>query len=329
VTKFLIIRFSSIGDIVLTTPVVRCLKNQVEGAEIHYLTKKQFSGVLSSNPYIDHLWLLEDKLSELNKLLAAENFDYIIDLHNNLRSLRVKLDLRKKAFSFNKINLKKWLIVNFKINILPNNHIVDRYLETLKFFNVKNDLKGLDYFLSVDNLDSIKKNLPNLPERYVAMVIGAQHETKKAKPESLADICNKIKIPIVILGGKDDKILAESIVTKILNPDRIVNAAGLLSLDQSALLVKNSELVITHDTGLMHIAAAFKKKIVSIWGNTIPEFGMYPYLSDSESRIFEVKNLKCRPCSKIGYQSCPKMHFKCMKNQNTTEIANYINSVIV
>lgn len=328
-TKFLIIRFSSIGDIVLTTPVVRCLKNQVEGAEIHYLTKKQFSGVLSSNPYIDHLWLLEDKLSELNKLLAAENFDYIIDLHNNLRSLRVKLDLRKKAFSFNKINLKKWLIVNFKINILPNNHIVDRYLETLKFFNVKNDLKGLDYFLSVDNLDSIKKNLPNLPERYVAMVIGAQHETKKAKPESLADICNKIKIPIVILGGKDDKILAESIVTKILNPDRIVNAAGLLSLDQSALLVKNSELVITHDTGLMHIAAAFKKKIVSIWGNTIPEFGMYPYLSDSESRIFEVKNLKCRPCSKIGYQSCPKMHFKCMKNQNTTEIANYINSVIV
>jgi len=317
VTKFLIIRFSSIGDIVLTTPVVRCLKNQVEGAEIHYLTKKQFSGVLSSNPYIDRLWLLEDKLSELNKLLAAENFDYIIDLHNNLRSLRVKLDLRKKAFSFN------------KINILPNNHIVDRYLETLKFFNVKNDLKGLDYFLSVDNLDSIKKNLPNLPERYVAMVIGAQHETKKAKPESLADICNKIKIPIVILGGKDDKILAESIVTKILNPDRIVNAAGLLSLDQSALLVKNSELVITHDTGLMHIAAAFKKKIVSIWGNTIPEFGMYPYLSDSESRIFEVKNLKCRPCSKIGYQSCPKMHFKCMKNQNTTEIANYINSVIV
>ncbi len=316
-TKFLIIRFSSIGDIVLTTPVVRCLKNQVEGAEIHYLTKKQFSGVLSSNPYIDRLWLLEDKLSELNKLLAAENFDYIIDLHNNLRSLRVKLDLRKKAFSFN------------KINILPNNHIVDRYLETLKFFNVKNDLKGLDYFLSVDNLDSIKKNLPNLPERYVAMVIGAQHETKKAKPESLADICNKIKIPIVILGGKDDKILAESIVTKILNPDRIVNAAGLLSLDQSALLVKNSELVITHDTGLMHIAAAFKKKIVSIWGNTIPEFGMYPYLSDSESRIFEVKNLKCRPCSKIGYQSCPKMHFKCMKNQNTTEIANYINSVIV
>lgn len=326
--KFLIIRFSSIGDIVLTTPVVRCLKNQLEGSEIHYLTKKQFSGVLSSNPYIDRLWLLEDNLNELNKLLAIENFDYIIDLHNNLRSLRVKFHLRKKAFSFNKINLKKWLIVNFKINILPNNHIVDRYLGTLKYFGVKNDLKGLDYFLADESMDSIKMKLPDLSDKFVVLVIGAQHETKKASPESLADICNKINFPIVILGGNGDKILSESIVAKILKPGRIVNATGLLSLNQSSLLVKNAELVITHDTGLMHIAAAFKKKIVSIWGNTIPEFGMYPYLSDSESKIFEVKNLKCRPCSKIGYQSCPKKHFKCMKNQNTTEIANYVNSVI-
>jgi ADP-heptose:LPS heptosyltransferase len=329
VAKFLIIRFSSIGDIVLTTPVVRCLKKQVEGAEIHYFTKKQFSSVLSTNPYIDRLWLLEDNLGEINKLLAKENFDYIIDLHNNLRSLRVKLDLRKKAFSFDKINLKKWLIVHFKINFLPDNHIADRYLGTLKYFGVKNDFKGLDYFLSGDTIESIKMILPNLPDKFAVLVIGAQHETKKASPEVLADICNKINLPIAILGGIGDQILAESIVSKINNPASIVNAVGLLSLNQSALLVKNAALVITHDTGLMHIAAAFKKKIVSIWGNTIPEFGMSPYLSDSDSKIFEVKNLKCRPCSKIEYQSCPKLHFKCMKNQNSTEIANYINNLVV
>ena len=326
--KFLIIRFSSIGDIVLTTPVIRCLKKQVEGSEIHYLTKDQFSPVLEENPYIDKLWLLKNDLKSILKELEKEEFDYIIDLHHNLRSLRVKNKLRKLSFSFNKLNFQKWLLVNFKINKLPAIHIVDRYMNTVKVFNVINDQQGLDYFLpgqpaALGNISSLE-----IPEKYIALVIGAQHETKKADAITLSEICDKVHFPVVILGGKDDRRLAESIMRLSVSNKSILDTTGRCTLHESALLVKNAELVITHDTGLMHIAAAFKKKIISIWGNTIPEFGMYPYLPDTQSRIFEVKNLSCRPCSKIGHQACPRKHFKCMKDQDKNEIAAWAGKLI-
>lgn len=325
--KFLIIRLSSIGDIVLTTPVIRCLKNQVEGAEVHYLTKEQYSGILSSNPYVDRLWTYNDNMKELIEELKNEGFDFVIDLHHNLRSLRIKKALKTLSFSFNKLNFKKWLIVNFKINRLPDIHIVDRYMATLKHFNVSNDMKGLDYFPSPATSPDSAFRFPEIPENYIVLVIGAQHETKKAGPVKLAEICDMIEFPIVICGGKNDTPLAEGIMQNLIKNQNVTDATGKLSLDQSAELVKNSELVISHDTGLMHIAAAYKKKIISLWGNTIPEFGMYPYLADPQSKIAEVKGLSCRPCSKIGHQACPKKHFKCMNEQDSYKIALWANAL--
>src|SRR6187402_3424184 len=145
--KILIIRFSSIGDIVLTTPVIRVLKTQLDGAEIHYATKKQFASIFQENPYIDKMHYLDGGLWEFIKVLRAENFDFIVDLHNNLRTRIVKTFLFVKASSFNKLNFKKWLMVKLKINKLPEIHIVDRYLEAAKELGVKNDLLGLDYFI--------------------------------------------------------------------------------------------------------------------------------------------------------------------------------------
>ncbi len=146
-TKFLIIRFSSIGDIVLTTPVIRCLKQQYDGdIEIHYLTKNIFTSLLEHNPYIDKLHGIVDNISEIRHKLIEENFDFVIDLHRNIRTLKVKRMLKVPHFSFDKLNWEKWLIVNFKVDKLPNIHIVDRYLNTLKKWNIVNDEKGLDFF---------------------------------------------------------------------------------------------------------------------------------------------------------------------------------------
>ncbi|MEM9850042.1 MAG: glycosyl transferase, partial [Bacteroidota bacterium] len=128
--RVLIIRFSSIGDIVLTTPVVRCLKLQ-RAAEIHYLTKQNYAAMLRTNPYIDRVWTIEKRVSEILSGLKQVRFDYIIDLHRNIRSVQVKWALRVKSYSFDKINWQKWLLVRFKINRLPNIHIVDRYMATL------------------------------------------------------------------------------------------------------------------------------------------------------------------------------------------------------
>jgi ADP-heptose:LPS heptosyltransferase len=310
--KFLIIRFSSIGDIVLTTPVVRNLKQQVEGAEVHYLTKKQYAGMLETNPYIDKVHVLEDSFAELIPELRAEHFHYIIDLHKNLRTGKVKRRLRIQAFSFNKVNWEKLLMVNLKINKLPDVHIVDRYMDTVKLFVDKNDMQGLDYFIPKQDIVDIGNFPDGFQNGYIAFAIGAQHATKRLPDEKIISICQKINKPIVLLGDKNDATVAQKVVSAI--GDNIYNACGKYNLNQSASIVEQAKLVIAHDTGLMHIAAAFKKKIISVWGNTIPEFGMYPYLSGEGSEIVELKGLKCRPCTKIGFKKCPKKHFKCMND---------------
>lgn len=318
--KILIIRFSSIGDIVLTSPVIRCIKQQLVDVELHYLTKKAFEPVLAANPFIDKLHFLKDSLSESIAELRTEKFDHVIDLHHNLRTLVIKTRLGIRSSSFNKLNWQKWLLVNLKKNVLPPVHIVDRYLETVKFLGVKNDGKGLDYFL-LNNYE-LTELLPPSHQHYIALVIGAQHATKRLPVEKLTELCRLINRPIVLLGGNDDTQRGNEIVNG--TGRHVYNGCGKFKLDQSAFLVKMSEQVITHDTGLMHIAAAFNKPILSVWGNTVPEFGMYPYQVD-QSLIFEVESLPCRPCSKIGYENCPLVHFRCMNNIDLTKIIQEVN----
>jgi len=323
--KILIIRFSSIGDIVLTTPVIRALKTQVEDAEVHYVTKIQYKAILESNPYIDKLFCLEDSLSILIQQLRKEKYDCIIDLHRNLRTLLIKIALWKKSYSFEKINFQKWLKVNLKIDQLPSIHIVDRYLHTVRPLKVKPDALGLDYF--IPEKDDVPINwLPETHQKgFVAYAIGAQHNTKKLPFPRMIELCDRINKPILLLGGKEDVEMGEKIrafferidssdyeagLMELNKKTVIYNACGKFNLNQSASLIKKSTHVFTHDTGLMHIAAAFKKEVFSIWGNTIPEFGMYPYRT--KFTVFENRKIECRPCSKIGYQKCPKGHFKCM-----------------
>lgn len=309
--KFLILRFSSIGDIVLTTPVVRCLKKQMPEAEIHYFTKSKFEFLLSDNPYIDKVWLLDKNASEVLSQLKNEKFDYIIDLHRNIRTLRIKWTLGVPSFSFEKLNVQKWLMTQFKVNYLPAAHIVDRCLDTLKTFNIGNDGEGLDYFIPYKD----QVELDWLPEThrksYVAYAIGGQHYTKKMPAPRMIELCRKINHPVVLLGGPEDFEAGETI-RLALGDAQVLNACGKYNFNQSASLIQKALIVFSHDTGLMHVAAAFRKKVYSIWGNTIPEFGMYPYRTAFEK--LEVKGLDCRPCSKIGHSKCPKGHFKCMND---------------
>ena len=317
--KILIIRFSSMGDIVLTTPVIRCLKLQT-GAFVHYLTKKGFGQILNNNPYIDRVWTIERSVSEVLGVMKHEQYDLIIDLHNNLRTLQVKWSLGVKSYSFDKLNWEKWLMVRFKINRLPDVHIVDRYMDTIKSLGVENDGKGLDYFIPDQDevkVGELRSDIALRSDQYIAFVIGAQHYTKRLPEHKIIEWCKEIKLPVVVLGGKDELEAGSRIAEG--SGIHVVNLCGQLNLNQSASVVRQAQAVISHDTGLMHIAAAFGKKIYSVWGNTIPEFGMYPYYSVETPKDWnvqlEVKSLDCRPCSKIGFSACPKGHFKCMEEQ--------------
>ena len=313
-TKFLIIRFSSIGDIVLTTPVIRCLKQQYPDAEVHYVTKKSYQSLLENNPYIDKVFTLEKSLNKLLTQLKSERYDYIIDLHNNLRTTILKLRLGVKSFSFDKLNFQKWILVKFKKDIMPNVHIVDRYMKTVASFGVVNDNKGLDYFIPQQDVISLDWLPKNFRSGYAVYAIGGQHETKKLPLHKMIELCKTIQLPLVLIGGKEDSIISEQLLVISKNSQKdfplIFDTCGKMNLNQSASIIQKSSIVYTHDTGMMHVATALKKRVVSIWGNTIPAFGMYPY--QTEYKVIENKELNCRPCSKIGFEKCPLGHFKCM-----------------
>ena len=191
---------------------------------------------------------------------------------------------------------------------------------------MKNDGKGLDYFIPEKDKVDLKLLPDQFQDGYIAWAIGGKHQTKFYPEERIFEVCKKIKKPVILLGGKEDFDKGERISNSI--GGRVFNACGKFNINQSASLVEQADKIITNDTGLMHIAAAFRKEIISLWGNTIPEFGMYPYFpgDEKESHIFEVKNLSCRPCSKLGYKSCPKKHFDCMNKINSCRV-NPFNSV--
>ena len=320
--KILIIRLSSIGDIVLTSLVVRCLKNQVKNAEIHFVTKHQFECILKSNPHIHKVHVLEENFSELVQELVPEKFDYIIDLHHNFRSARLKRNLKAKAFSVNKLNWQKMLLIRFKINRLPQKHIVDRYLETTATLQIENDGKGLDFFIPEKEEFKISDLPLPFQKGFVAFVIAGTYKTKKLPIEKISEICRKINFPVILLGGKKEFDEGEKVLSQ--SKGNVLNFAGKISLNRSASLVREAKVVLTNDTGLMHIAAAFQKKILSFWGNTVADFGMVPYQPHPVSCRMEVENLKCRPCSKLGFQKCPKKHFKCMNDIRIDEVVRWI-----
>jgi ADP-heptose:LPS heptosyltransferase len=335
--KILILRFSAIGDIVLTSPVIRCLVAQ-KHAEIHFATKSGFAAIPIHHPDVQKVFALGEtpenipekaryanSMSGLLAQLKTVRYDYIIDLHHNLRTWRIKTALGIPAFSFDKLNIEKWLVVNTGINRLPDRHIVHRYMDTLKPLGVNYDGKGLDFYLPgqtsavVDTY--IEQHCPALKTvPFIALVMGATHFTKRLPVESIIKLCQKIDKPVVLLGGKSESE-AGNFVTSACG-QKVFNLCGSLSLFESAEIVRRSQLVITHDTGLMHIAAAFQKRIIAVWGNTIPGFGMYPFYPDGKEKFTsaEVTGLACRPCSKIGFPQCPKGHFNCMKNMDLEKI---------
>lgn len=340
--KILIIRFSSIGDIVLASPVVRCVAMQRQ-AEVFFLTKSSFAAIPAALPHVKKVYALgappavvhdrvrcETSFDALLDLLKTEVFDYIIDLHHNLRSYRVKRALKRPSFAYNKLNIEKWLLVHLHINRLPNVHIVDRYMQTVAPLMVHYDGQGLDFPIPVSVSTATEAILSEkwpvlLRQPFVAFVIGATHATKRLPLSKIIAIAGKITVPVALLGGPDEAVQGRKIAESVPNA---INLCGELSLWQSAEMIRRSVHVITHDTGLMHIAAALHKPIVSVWGNTVPEFGMYPFYPEGMSlhTTVEVKGLPCRPCSKIGSNHCSQGHFRCMYDIPTDEVIRQIQA---
>lgn len=304
--KVLLIRLSSMGDIVLTSPVVRWLKLQKD-YEVHFLTKKSFSTLVAHNPNIDktHFWDEEGCLEKLKD----EDYRLIIDLHKSLTSRKIRLKLGKPFIDFKKLNVRKWAYVQFKWDVMPKEHLVDRYLQALKPLGIADDGLGLDFYFD----PALEMRLPALPEVFDVLVLGAAHATKRIPSQLAEKIIGASSAKIFLIGGKDVAEEANGLESK----KQVVNLAGKLSIPESAELIRRARYIHTGDTGMMHIAAALKKPMTVYWGNTTPQLGMYPFYGAANPvkwRSNEVE-LSCRPCSKLGFNACPKGHFKCMLDQ--------------
>lgn len=311
------------GDIIYTTPVVRCLKLQLPDAEIHFLTKEAFKYIYENNPYLDKLHTLKPKLSETIADIKAEKFDLIIDLHNNLRTSIIKFRTQIPSSTYKKDRINKWLALKLKWKtFISADHLVDRYLETVKFLNVRNDGKPIDYYISKPY--SLTDFLPEShSQKFIAFVIGATHFTKRLPNHKIIEICKGLELPIVLLGGPD--VVENAAVIQNAIGNQVYNTCGKTNLDQSVYLVSQAHKVIGFDTGLTHISEAFNRPLASIWGGTTPELlGVQPYqITDS---LVAGVDLPCRPCSKFGLEKCPLGHFKCMENISTREIVTFINA---
>jgi ADP-heptose:LPS heptosyltransferase len=323
--KILIIRFSSIGDIVLASPVFRCVKKQLPDAEVHFLTKNSYKIVTAANPYIDKFFYYDDNIEELLLRLKAENYDHVIDLHNNIRSNKIKRSLKKDAHTIDKLTYQKFLLTQLNIDVMPGRHITQRSLDAVLPLGVKDDGGGLDYFIA----KQYEVNPDDIPTGHLAgyfvIVIGATYFTKRFPVHKIIELCNKINHPIILLGGKEDTANGDIISQN--NQLKIYNACGKFNISESADIIKKAKLVISNDTGMQYIACALKRPVIALWGGTTPDLDVEPYygsnfLSNQQKPIYEnvVLNLKCQPCSKYGLNKCPLDHFNCMEKINVDQL---------
>lgn len=329
--KILVIRFSSIGDIVLASPVLRCIKKQIENVELHFVTKSSFKIVTASNPYVDKFFYYDKDMDSFIDDLKKENYDYVIDLHNNFRSNKIRRALKKKTYTIDKLNIQKFLLTKLNIDLMPDVHITQRSLNTVAALNVVDDGLGLDYFIPEADIVKVEDIPTSHYHGFIAIVIGANYFTKKLPVHKLQELCSKIDHPIILLGGKEDSTAGEAVAS--IDPIKIYNACGKFNLNESADLVRQSKMVISHDTGLQYIACALQKPVLAIWGGTSPKLDVEPYYGkkfmDKQSfPVYEniVLNLRCQPCSKYGTHTCPLEHFNCMEKQDIDSLVRKVQS---
>jgi len=319
--EILVIRFSSIGDIVLCTPVFRLLKKKYPQGRITFLTKKKFSKLLEGNQFIDNI-LSWDDLDD-RKELTSKSFDAVVDLHSNLRSFLVKLRFwQVPSVSVKKRNLNKFLFTLTRSKMFSVTSIVDRSIEILKPFGIENDGQGLDFEV-VHGLESSV-----IEGNYAVVVLGGTYATKRIPENKLEELFADLqKIKVVLIGGTEEADLGMHLEEKF--PVNVISVCGKLGIKESAMVIKSSKVVISSDTGMAHIAAALGKPIGLIWGNTSKDYGMSPVMKqDIELKDFEVKGLGCWPCSKLGYAECPKGHFSCMQGQKMDEVGKFVEKYL-
>jgi len=319
--KILIVRLSSIGDIILTSPIIRSLAHCHPHSELHFLTKPAYASLLDHHPALTKVHQLQESMEATIRHLDEEGFDFILDLHRNLRSARLKLGLGLPSATYSKDRLAVLLKTRLGWGELPEVHTVERYARTLPALDCTLDAEGLDLYLAPEALQQAAQiREAHFQRKPIGVVLGGGYATKRWPTAYFIELLEALGEEVMLLGGPDEAAAAAEISRALPQPH--LDATGKYPLAVSAALVRECRLVLTHDTGLMHVAAVYGVPIVALWGNTVPEFGFYPYRAEHVS--LGVDNLSCRPCTKLGHAECPKGHFKCMADLRPARVLSIL-----
>ncbi len=343
-SKTLIIRFSSIGDIVLTTPLLRVLRSRFPKSQIDFVTRKEYAELVRTNPNLNLTYEFDTStgfagLRKLKERLKQERYDLVVDLHNSLRSryLRSMRGVGEIVVVDKRIP-ERTLLVKLKKNkydrIVP---VADRYVETLKGHGIHPDGRGPELHLPDEVLFGTASRIAKLRLNRFEHVIGlcpfARHATKEWPAERFAEIglrfVQETDGAVMVFGGNQDVVRSGAVSGPIkagARDERVFDFVGQLSLAETAAAMQYCDVVVTNDSGLMHIAAAMQKRTVAVFGSTVEEFGFFP--PKQNSLILEQKGLKCRPCSHIGLKACPEGHFRCMLDTDVETVWRAVNEML-
>lgn len=334
--KTLVIRFSSIGDIVLSSPLLRVLRAKFPEGQIDFVTRKEYAELVRNNHNINLTYEFDastgfDGLRALKKRIKAERYDLVVDIHDSLRSkyLRSIPGVKDMAVIKKRV-VERSMLVKFKKNVYRDHvPVPDRYIEPLKRFGIQNDGKGLDLPIPDEVLFRVSGKIATLRlnrfEKTIGLCPGARHGTKRWPRERFAELAirfvREFDAKVLVFGGEDEREICSFIAGSVLREtgkERATDFSGELSLLETAAALEFCDIVVTNDTGLMHIATAMQKKVVAIFGSTVREFGFFPYAAGAT--VIEQQGLACRPCSHIGLPSCPEGHFRCMNESSVEQV---------
>ncbi|MBI3189373.1 MAG: lipopolysaccharide heptosyltransferase II [Ignavibacteriales bacterium] len=341
--KILIIRLSSLGDIVLTSPLVRSLRSRFPRAQIDFLVKEQYADLVKFNPNLSSVIEMRlgdwDELQTLVNQVQSEKYDLLVDLHNSLRSRYIRiLSKARRRVIVNKRSVARFMLVNFKWNfydgIIP---VTERYLETCAPFGPRGDGNGPEVFIPEQTIETMVSYVSKFKLERYKLVFGfapsAKHFTKRWLPERFIELgayaAKELNAKVIIFGGKEEATACEDISQMInmqVGAPASESVAGKISLIESIALLDYCQLVVSNDSGMMHLAQARNRNLVAVFGSTVKEFGFFP--TTSNSKVLEASEVKCRPCSHIGRAECPKGHFNCMNSIRVEEVVAAVRSLL-
>ncbi|NOY07030.1 MAG: lipopolysaccharide heptosyltransferase II [Chlorobi bacterium] len=337
-SRILIIRFSSLGDIVLTTPFIRALKQRFPSSTIDYVAKEEYVPLIAHDPGIDHVYFARScdgfkGLLALAKKLRRAQYDHVFDLHNNLRSRMLRTLLAAPSSSIRKENLKKFILVSFHKNLFKETvPVPERYARTATVFGVRLDESGptihVPSHVYQRAIRILESEQARSSDRSIALCPGARHFTKKWPLEKWIELAGLLlenkDTRIHLFGSKDESSCCDEIQRAY--PDVISSFCGKLSLLETAAGLADCDAAVTNDSGLMHLATAVNVPVVSIFGSTVREFGFFPYRS--RAVVVEKDDLSCRPCTHIGRKRCPRGHFACLNDITPRTIVQAIDDLL-